>query len=344
MNQTTNQNQVKTIYRTPIPTRVLLLVLITVGAAVSALLPDIMTASVCAACTGGVFAFYYVLTFSPSVVLTVIPAYLAALLLTRDPFTSMTVLLFLPVGAVLALCMLKRSGKTAAIVSSSVALTLSVSVLFLISYMKTNGTIAPAALLASFDTAFEAATESLLAATKEAVQTAIEQNQMFAEYYTEAYITSVVKNAVDAMKLSIPALICVIAQILGYLSVAVFGLLVRVFRCHVLLPRPFRVTMSRTSGVVFILSYLINLFTVGNSASLIGVTAGNLATVLMPGLFILGLRSLMRRFTKKHRRRSAVINLVIIGILAFTYPPYAILFVAVDGLGEVFFDGNMLFL
>ncbi len=175
------------------------------------------------------------------------------------------------------------------------------------------------------------------------MQLAIEQNPVIAEYYTEAYIASVVSRSVDAMKLSMPAVACVIAEVMGYLAVSVYALFVRIFRCRILLPRPFRITMSRASGVMFILSYLVNLFSVGDTTSLIGVAAGNLATILMPGLFLLGLRSLSRRFINRQRRRSGIINLIIIGILIFSYPPYAVLFIAVDGLGEVFFEGNMLF-
>ncbi len=343
MNQSKQTEQPKTIYRTPIATRVVLFLLVTIGAALTALLPDAVSAVICAAVTAGVFAFDYVLTFSPTVTLSVIPAYLLALLVTHDAFASMAVLLFLPAGAVLSLSMLKRNGKTAVVISSALALGITTLVFFLISYMSENGTIAPDALLAVYNTAFENARTALLATATEAMETAVAQNPMFEEYYTEAYIRSVVNTSIDSMKLSMPGVVCVIFQILGYLSASVFGLLVRFFRCHVLLPRPYRITMSRTSGVVFVIAYLINLFSVGNTVSLVGITAGNVATVLMPGLFLLGLRSFARRFANRHRRRSAILNAVIVGILAFTYPPYAVLFIIVDGLGEVFFDGNTLF-
>ncbi len=343
MNQTIEKKQPNTIYRTPVATRVFLLVIITVGAALTALMPDILTASVCAAGTAGVFAFYYVLTFSPSVVLTVLPAYLIALLVLKEPIAALTVLLFLPTGAVLSLCMLRRRNKTQVVLAAALAMGLSVLVFFLISYIAVNGTIAPDALLASYNEAFASMREMLLATATETVRAAVEQNPAFAEYYTEAYIRSVVNTSVDSMKLSMPAVILVAAQILGYLAASVFGFFVRLFRCHVLLPRPYHITMSRTSGVVFIISYLVNLFSVGLTASLVGVATGNIATALMPGLFLLGLRSLLRRFTNRRRRRSAIINLVIIGLLVVSYPPYAILFIAVDGLGEVFFDGNTLF-
>ncbi len=165
MNQTTQKEQSKTIYRTPMATRILLCIVITVGAALTAMMPDVITAAICAAFTGGVFAFYYVLTFSPAAVFTSVPAYLIALLLTRDAFSAASTLLFLPVGAVLSLCMLKRKNKTTACVSAAAAIGLSVLVLFLISYMRTHGTIAPDALRESYNSAFASLRELLLTST-----------------------------------------------------------------------------------------------------------------------------------------------------------------------------------
>ena len=145
------------------------------------------------------------------------------------------------------------------------------------------------------------------------------------------------------MKLAMPAVIIVFCELLGFLSVSIYLLFTKLFRCRKLVPRGYRITMTRTAGVIFMLSYLFNLFSSGNTPSLIQVTAGNIASVLMPGLFLMGLRSLKRRAVSPYRRRSFIITAVILGLLLFTYPIYAMLFIILDGLGEVFFGEKMLF-
>lgn len=340
----TVQNQPsKTLYRTPVFTRVLLLVIITAGSVLSACMPDMLTAALCGACTAGVFAFYYLLTFSPAAVLVVIPAFLVVLLYHGNVLSSASVLLFLPAGAVLSLCMLGRKKKTTAVISTAAALGLSILVLFLIRYMTQNGTIALSSLRASYDSMFEQTRAVLLESVKQTVQNAVAQNEALADYYTDAFITTVVNASVDSIKLAMPAVIIVFCELLGFLSVSVYLLFAKLFRCRILVPRGYRITMTRAAGVIFMISYLINLFSSGNSMSLLQVTAGNIASVLMPGLFLMGLRSLKRRAASPNRRRSFIITAVILGLLLFTYPIYAVLFIVLDGLGEVFFGDKMLF-
>lgn len=331
-------------YRVPVFTRILLLLAVTAGAILTARMPDVLTASVCAACTAGVFAFYYLTTFSPVVALTAIPAYAIAFFMTGSAFDAAWSLLFLPVGAMLSLCLLRRTQKTSAVVTAASAIGISAAVLFLIGYMAENGTVAPDSLMESFNARFESARAQLLASTEASVQAAIEQNPLYAQYYTDAYVSSVVNASIDTMKLSMPAVLIIIAEVLGFLAVTIFCGLTKLFRCTKLLPRGYRIRLSRLSGVIFVVSYLINLFSSGGTATtLTQVTAGNLASVLMPGLFLLGLRTLVRRAKNPGRRRSFVVTIVILGLLLFTYPSYAVLFVVLDGLGEVFFDGHMIF-
>ncbi|MBP3918859.1 MAG: DUF2232 domain-containing protein [Clostridia bacterium] len=334
----------KPLYQIPILLRVLLLLFIVIGAVLTACAQAFpLSAILYSAAACGIFAFYYMLTFSPAVVFTVVPAFIIAYFVTGSISDAASVLLFLPAGAVLSLCMLKRKNKSTAVLAVGAAFGITVFVFFLIRYMAQHGTIAPAALLESFNTGFEAVRTELLSMVKALAQNAILKDSAYAEYYTDAYITSVTNAIVDSAKLSIPAIAIVVCECIGYLCVSLYQLLVKLFRCSVLLPRAYRITMTRFSGVLFMIAYFINMFSGTKNLSLFQITAGNLAAILMPGLFLMGLRSLARRAKSPLRRRSFIITAVVLVLLVFSYPPYAILFVILDGLGEVFFGEKMLF-
>ena len=64
---------------------------------------------------------------------------------------------------------------------------------------------------------------------------------------------------------------------------------------------------------------------------------------MMPGIFLMGLHSLVRRAKDPLRRRSFIITAVVLGFLVFIFPSYAIFFVLVDGIGEIFFGGRSIF-
>ena len=160
---------------------------------------------------------------------------------------------------------------------------------------------------------------------------------------TGAYIKAMVNLSVDSVKLAMPALLAIGAQVLSYLAVGVYLLAVRIRKTTWMRPSVYRITVSRTAAVIFMLAYLINMLPLGSSVSMIQIASANLATLMMPGMFIMGLYSLRRRALDVRRRRSFIVTLVVLGILVFVYPSFAIFFVIVDGLGEIFFGGRSIF-
>ena len=77
--------------------------------------------------------------------------------------------------------------------------------------------------------------------------------------------------------------------------------------------------------------------------SVMQIATANLSTILIPGIFLMGLNSLVRRAKDPLRRRSFIITAVVIGFLIFVFPSYAIFFVIIDGIGEIFFGGRSIF-
>jgi len=349
-------------------TRLVLLLLITAGAVLTGLCSNLFVAGIFAAVTAGLFTYYYLLTFSPAVTLTVIPAAGIVLSLTGSVLSAATVLLYLPLGAVLSLCMLRIRTKTTAVISGAAAIGLSLGVLFLIGYMTQHGTIAAEALKESYNTFFESMRTSMMESMMtafEAMETAAEQSSSLADHpviggqavteavtdaasgnsaaVTGAYIKAMVNLSVDSVKLAMPALLAIGAQVLSYLAVGVYLLAVRIRKTTWMRPSVYRITVSRTAAVIFMLAYLINMLPLGSSISMIQIASANLATLMMPGMFIMGLYSLRRRALDVHRRRSFIVTLVVLGILVFVSPSFAIFFVIVDGLGEIFFGGRSIF-
>jgi len=357
-------------------TRAVLITLTVVGGVISGICPDLLSASVFAALTAGTFAYCFLLTFSP-LFLCAVPAAAAALtfLLTFSFYHALQSILFLPLAVGIILCLLRLKNKTQTVLSGALAVGAALVVLFLIAFMMQNGTIAPDALKSSYNAFFETMrtqmTDSMLGAyetMESAAQSAVGgadlahpiiggaetgavtdgalQDPAAAakqKAAMEAYLRSMVDLSVNSVKLAAPALFAIAAQVLAYLALAVYRGLTRACRTPHLLPRNYRITVSRTAAVIFVIAYLINMFPIGGSISLIQIASANLATMMMPGIFLMGLNSLARRAKDPIRRRSFIITAVVLGFLVLVYPSYAIFFVLIDGIGEVFFGGRSIF-
>ena len=353
--------------------RILFLVLIAVGSAVSGICPDLLSASVFAAITAGLFSYTFLLTYSP-IPFTILPfPVIAAWVMTGSFYHALQALLFLPLAVTIALCLLRVRDKTQTVIHGAAAIGAAVAVLFLITYMMQHGTIAPQALKQSYNDYFaqmqEQMTDSVLGAydaMEAAAQTT--DDSAYAQHpilgadtaetdatsadttdaeqeraAVEAYLRSAVELSVNSVKLAFPALFAIGAQVLAYLALSLYAVLTKWCHTPYLLPLGYRITVSRTAAVIFVIAYLINLFPIGGSISLTQIASANLATMLMPGIFLMGLNSLKRRAKDPGRRVSFIITAVVIGFLVFVYPSYAVFFVLIDGIGEVFFGGRSIF-
>lgn len=352
--------------------RAFLIVLTVVGGVISGICPDLLSASVFAALTAGCFSFCYLLTFS-SVMLCAVPAVIAAVtaFMTFSFYHALQSILFLPLAVGIILCLLRLKNKTQTVLSGALAIGIALAVLFLIAYMMQHGTIAPDVLKSSYNDFFEQMrtqmTDSMLGAY-EAMESAAQKAADNADLAhpiigssdtaslpedpaaaakqkaaTEAYLRAMIDLSVNSVKLAFPALLAIAAQVLSYLAISVYRALTRFCRTPHLLPRNYRITVSRTAAVIFVVAYLINMFPIGSSISLIQIASANLATMMMPGVFLMGLNSLVRRAKDPLRRRSFIITAVVLGFLVLVYPSYAIFFVLIDGIGEIFFGGRSIF-
>lgn len=357
--------------------RILLLALTVIGGALSGICPDLISASFFAVVTAGLFSYCFLLTFSPLVLAAPVISAIAAFAATANFYHGLQALLYLPLGVSVCLSMLRVKKKTSAVLRGAVSVGISILVLFLIGFMMTHLTISPDALKQSYNNFFETMqaqmTDSMLTAYDAMEQAAhsstaeggfshpvidapitdgtadippqsvpdpnIEKQRAAAQ----AYIRAMVDVSVNSVKLAAPALFAVFAQTLSYLALGIYQLTIRLCRTPYMLPRSYRITVSRTAAVIFVVAYLINLFPGDTHISVLQIATANLSTILMPGIFVMGLNSLVRRAKDPIRRRSFIITAVVLGFLVFIFPSYAIFFVLVDGIGEIFFGGRSIF-
>ena len=356
--------------------RILLLALTVIGGALSGICPDLISASFLAAVTAGMFSYCFLLTFSPLVLAAPVISAIAAFAATGNFYHGLQALLFLPLGVSICLSMLRVKKKTTAVLRGAVSVGIAILVLFLIGFMMSHGTISADALKQSYNGFFDELhtqmTDSMLTAyeaMEQAAQSAGTTEGGFSHpiidapaaenaapslsvpdpdaakqsAMTEAYIRTLVDLSVNSVKLATPALFAVSAQIISYFALGIYQLLVRLCRTPYMLPRKYRITVSRAAAILFIAAYLINLFPGGTQMSVMQIATANLSTILMPGIFLMGLNSLVRRAKDPLRRRSFIITAVVIGFLVFVFPSYAIFFVIIDGIGEIFFGGRSIF-
>ena len=358
--------------------RILLLALTVIGGTLSGICPDLISASILAAVTAGLFSYCFLLTFSPLVLAAPIVSVIAAFAVTANFYHALQALLFVPLGVSVCLSMLRVKKKTSAVLRGAVSVGIAILVLFLIGFMMTHGTISADALKQSYNGFFDELhtqmTDSMLSAYEAMEQTA--QSASSAEggfshpiidasgaesgdavptpsvpdpdaakqsAATEAYIRALVDLSVNSIKLATPALFAVFAQTIAYTALGIYQLVIRLCRTPYMLPRKYHITVSRAAAVLFIAAYLINLFPGSSQISVLQIATANLSTILMPGIFLMGLNSLARRAKDPLRRRSFIITAVVIGFLIFVFSSYAIFFVLIDGIGEIFFGGRSIF-
>lgn len=354
------------------PSPVLCLILIaltTVGGVLTGLCPDLLSASVIGALTAGLYSYTFLLSFAPAAMFIPAAASPIAAVLAGSFYAAAQALLFLPLGVSICLSMLKLRQKTAAVVRGAITFGISAITLFLISYIMAHGTVSPAALKESYNNTFETVRQQMT----DSMITAYEAMEQAAQIPTDGgfshpvidgtdpapnpvdpekaeaqsaalrtYITAMVDMSVNSVKLATPALLAVFAQIISYLAVGIYRTMTRICKTPYMLPRTYRITVSRLSAVIFTVSYLINLFQSSSAVTVTGIATANLATLLMPGVFVMGLTSLVRRAKDPIRRRSFFITAAVLVFLVIFSPSYAVFFILVDGIGEIFFGGRSL--
>lgn len=144
-------------------------------------------------------------------------------------------------------------------------------------------------------------------------------------------LTAAFRQMKASMLRVLPSIVIVTALFIGWLAHGIFGGCIR-FLAPPQLDKRGKVTMSLTAAVIFTLSYLASaIFGASSDNSLTAVSAENMAAVLAPGFFAVGLGTLL--YGAKRRTGGgamfAIIVMICIGALISSVGIAAILFVLI---------------
>lgn len=144
-------------------------------------------------------------------------------------------------------------------------------------------------------------------------------------------LTAAFRQMKASMLRVLPSIVIVTALFIGWLAHGIFGGCIR-FLAPPQLDKRGKVTMSLTAAVIFTLSYLASaIFGASSDNSLIAVSAENMAAVLAPGFFAVGLETLLSGAKRRTGGGAmfAIIVMICIGALISSVGIAAILFVLI---------------
>lgn len=244
-----------------------------------------------------------------------IAAFGVAYFVTGHLMTSLSALVFLPAEALLALATLRAKGRTTTICFAELGFLLSTVGVFAALIWQTYGNLGPTAIRASVDAVRESLVQALLTvrdqnlATLEGVQ---------ADAATQAWIEQInllySKETALQMFAVLPAAITVVCAVIAYEAQALLNASYRTVGLGaVLTPSARFLEMSVTSAILFALSFVMSMFT--SSATVVGAVMQNLSIILMPGLFVIGVQSIVA--TVRQARGGMRIVILLIAVLFF---------------------------
>lgn len=144
-------------------------------------------------------------------------------------------------------------------------------------------------------------------------------------------LTAAFRQMKASMLRVLPSIVIVTALFIGWLAHGIFGGCIR-FLAPPQLDKRGNVTMSLTAAVIFTLSYLASaIFGASSDNSLTAVSAENMAAVLAPGFFAVGLGTLLSGAKRRTGGGAmfAIIVMICIGALISSVGIAAILFVLI---------------
>ena len=334
--ETISTNPIAQSLKLPVGWRIVLFLLLILLSFASGAGKDLILRLLCTSLGTGLLGYSYLCSFSPVPLIAAVPGFLLSFLVTGSAVSACFSLVFFPCGMLLAFLLMRRASKTVTVL----VLSISLGVLFLLGIaaeLAVSGfDLRPDSFLAQYRSWFDAVGQQLIQA--------VEKNlALLGESAKSAYAGYVqtITQTLNLIKVVLPALFCAVMEGFGYLSVSVLQLAAKISRRDRIIPPGFLLILSPITAILFILTYLIGLFNSSETVSVFAGVAMNLNTLIAPGLFVLGIRSLVRRSRLASRRISFVVTVITLVLALFLSPYLCLLFIIVDGIGEIFFVYRM---
>ena len=309
----------------------------------------IISAALMCACAG---CFALTSMISPSkAYLAAIPAsVLCAFALSGSVALSILSLTPFLAGIAIGSSARAREGRTGATIKCDVIVFLVVLAAAATEYYMANGTLAASAVVGSIGKLFDE-TEAQIAKLLDeyGIYNAYASVYDLSAYTKEEFLAMIAKEAVFTFKALSPATIITLLNVFSYASAACFSLASRISKTDLAVPDgKWRVLPSAVSSWIFVISvfaYFIvsmisSITTLSTTGDVIAFVLLNVVIILIPPMFICGIRGLIRRFRNPSQKRRAIVTLVIVAVLFVLNPLalgpiYAATFIALEGAWDM---------
>lgn len=245
-----------------------------------------------------------------------------------QPVTALLSLIFFPAALALGILTLSDKSRVGVICAVSALIFIPIAVILLFAFYRSYGEIS-VALIQDFFTGLKAnIVDEIMREFTEMFE-----NPLMSNVGAENPITrDMIDDAVTTLINNLPALSICLCNMIAYLSQ---GLLTSKFRklgvAKFITAHSAVFIMSPASAVVFLVSFIVILFTTvdGNTAVQVAAyTSSNVFTVLTPGLALVGLISQI--YGKPHGR-ARIFTIVIIAVSAAIFGSYTLIILAFLG-------------
>lgn len=241
-------------------------------------------------------------------------SYIAAVLMTRDPVTSLLAFLTVPGAFALRVCYAKKRSLSVTLVALSVCMGVSFGIMLYFSLTSAYGGSIKEALISVRDYVYSAV-DSLFETVKQYAQT-VGGDMPLAEFSEDSVF--LIKRMLIMI---IPGMYAVLIELSAYCAEKLMRLFSRLFRCPWVSAVKNRVTLSLGAAVIYVVSYGISSLFPGDSV--IYYSAENLMLIVLPLAAVAGIHSMFGKDSLFRRKGTAFIKVItiLLCVMAFYVSP-----------------------
>ena len=251
-------------------------------------------------------------------------------------------------GYVIARAAERGTGKTGAVIRADAVFALFFAAAFLVSFFISYKTVAPSAIAETVGSVVESVKAETIKTLEEMnVYELLSSVIDISAYSKETFLNSIVEEAFFFGEIISPAVIITLLNLFSYGVTAFFLLARRITRAETvgeyekwrLMPTFFTSWLAVSSMMVYILMTLLSRISNSATVEVISYVVLNLVIILVPPMFICGVRGLAGKFRSPRFRGSAIL-ITVIAVGAVVFLPiygffYGVMFVALQGAWDM---------
>ena len=244
---------------------------------------------------------------------------------------------FIAVGGILAVCIINKSGRTAAVVAMSAAAGLMLFISVAVLYFRAGGELSADGIIAFFNSKADAVRTPLLKYTESLSERLLALGYQVETDALKEYVNTVISSMISLL----PGLIIAALEITCWITTCFAKLFARKTHCEVILPSPrwelypsmVTVIIYAASCAIFAVCYIIALFS--SSGSVVGIVMYNLILVTAPVFIAIGFSSAFGAKYPKMQNRKGMSAFIFV-MLVLLAPQLALTLLSIIGAVSVF--------